>query len=313
MTAPLVSIVVPCYNGADSIPPLIEGLKRTRFDRFEVIVVDNESTDGTAKAAAAALAGAAFDFRIVRREGDHKLAGARNAGFREARGEFVVFVDDDVRLPWPEWLELSTEFMSSHPDAGMVGPAVLNPEGETLQFGGLWGRFHGFFRDPLAGRPYASIPKTPLRVDSLVGPILIARRSVLLAAGPWDESFDPIMFEETDMLWRIANAGAGIYWLPGVRVIHEGHLSFQRHPKDYVLTGFARHCLRSILKNASMPMVPFEVGFAAATLAAMHPSRAPGALLNAFSWNLRNLDDTKRRRAESRALLNGRVLGKATG
>ena len=302
---PPVSVVIPSYNGAEKLPRLISALGKTSYRDFHVIVVDNGSTDGTAHVAETCLRENALQGRVLIREKDHIASSARNEGFRASTGELVVFADDDVRPVWPEWLDVLVEFMSGHDDAGMAGPAVVSPDGETLQFGGLQGFLHGYYRDPLGGKRYADIPKAPVRVNSLIGPMLIGRRKVLTEIGPWDEKLDPQMFEETDFMWRISTYGASIYWVPAARVIHDGGASFQRRVPDAILQRSMRHSFRSVLKNAPVSTVPIELAWVFMATAAAHPWRALGMLPGVIRWNLQLLPDTFMHR-EAMKQLKGR-------
>jgi glycosyltransferase involved in cell wall biosynthesis len=100
MQAPAVSIVIPCYNGSRFLPLLTASLERQTFRDFEVVLVDDGSTDPQMTAAIAALP---TYFRVIRQE-NKGLPAARNAGFDAARGRFVVPLDCDDRLE-PSFLE----------------------------------------------------------------------------------------------------------------------------------------------------------------------------------------------------------------
>src|SRR5439155_12779705 len=94
-----VSVVIPVRDGAASLPPLLDALaaQTLRREEFEVIVVDNASTDGTADVARAAGA------RVVS-EAIANRSRARNAGFAAAQTDLIAFTDGDC-VPDPRWLE----------------------------------------------------------------------------------------------------------------------------------------------------------------------------------------------------------------
>jgi len=93
---PRISVVVCTYNGARTIRDCLEGLERVAYPDYEVIVVDDGSTDATAAIARQ------YDCRLIRTE-NRGLASARNTGLDAATGEIVAYIDDDA-YPDPHWL-----------------------------------------------------------------------------------------------------------------------------------------------------------------------------------------------------------------
>ena len=117
-----VSVLICCHNSAARIVPTIEALTRceTKFPA-EIVLVDNNSTDGTAAAAQATwqrLGNTSFRFRVVS-EPELGLAYARRKGVREASYEFIVFCDDDNWLS-SDYLELVVDILSD-PAVGATG------------------------------------------------------------------------------------------------------------------------------------------------------------------------------------------------
>lgn len=112
-----VSVVIPTYNRAELVVEAVEGTVRQTHSPVEVIVVDDGSTDATAKV----LAPFGDRIRYVRQE-NRGLAGARNRGILESRGEFLAFLDsDDACLP--RWLERVVATFRRYPEAGAVASA----------------------------------------------------------------------------------------------------------------------------------------------------------------------------------------------
>src|ERR671910_2706788 len=112
-----VSVVIPCYNQADFLGEAIESVLSQSYQAFEVIVVDDGSTDDT-KEVASAYALEDSRVRLVRQQ-NRGLAGARNRGLAESRGEYVVFLDSDDRL-LGEALEVGVRELESHPECAFV-------------------------------------------------------------------------------------------------------------------------------------------------------------------------------------------------
>src|SRR5215210_7397761 len=111
----LVSVVIPCYNQAHFLDEAIESVLSQSYTNFEVIVVDDGSTDTTSEVASGhADAGV----RLFRQE-NRGLAGARNRGLAESKGEYVVFLDSDDRL-LGEALAVGVRELKSHPGCAFV-------------------------------------------------------------------------------------------------------------------------------------------------------------------------------------------------
>ena len=96
LSRPYLSVVVCSYNGARTIRECLEGLRRLEYPNYEVIVVNDGSTDATA-----AIAGE-YDVRLINTD-QKVLSNARNVGWRAAQGDIVVYIDDDA-YPDPHWL-----------------------------------------------------------------------------------------------------------------------------------------------------------------------------------------------------------------
>src|SRR5918998_6058271 len=111
--AGLVSVVIPCYNQAHFLGEAIESVLAQSYPNFEIIVVDDGSTDDTSE-----VAGSYPKVRLVRQE-NQGLSGARNAGLARSEGEYVVFLDADDRL-LPEALETGLEYLDAHPECAFV-------------------------------------------------------------------------------------------------------------------------------------------------------------------------------------------------
>lgn len=132
MNAPTVSIVIPAYNCAWCIDRALDSVAAQSFRDYEVIVVDDGSTDNTA----AVLAARPEPLRVIR-QANAGMSAARNAGIAAARGEFVAFLDSD---DWwrPGKLAAQVELMRADPELGFCSSAteLQSPDGQTV---GEWG------------------------------------------------------------------------------------------------------------------------------------------------------------------------------
>jgi glycosyltransferase involved in cell wall biosynthesis len=119
----LFSVVICTYNRADMLPPCLDSLCKQNFDRgnYEIIVVDNNSTDRTRQVVdgfAAHTSNLSYLF-----EPAQGLSHARNAGWRNARGRFVAYVDDECRMP-ANWLKVAADIVNAYDLHMFGGPYV---------------------------------------------------------------------------------------------------------------------------------------------------------------------------------------------
>lgn len=109
----LVSVIIPCYNGARFLPEAIESVLGQTYLQFEIIVVDDGSTDNSGE-----IAVRYPSVRYIRQE-NQGVAAARNRGLRESKGSYLVFLDQDDRMT-PNALETGVSCLNAHPDCALV-------------------------------------------------------------------------------------------------------------------------------------------------------------------------------------------------
>lgn len=185
-SSPSISVVVPTLNRRELVRRAVESVLEQTFRDFELIVVDDASTDGTAEALAP------FHDRLVyvAREKANGVSSARNAALRIAKGNIVAFLDSDNR--WlPDHLAIVHETLALHPEAVLVctSPQFL-----------LAGR-----RRPEQARVIDPLPR--LLVNNFVGYVscVAVRRSALDAVGGFDERM--LVAEDSDLWLRLAFQG----------------------------------------------------------------------------------------------------------
>ena len=131
--SPIVSVVICCYNSAERLPQTLAHLANqvvTPETRWEVVIVDNASTDGTVAVANAWPTAARAPLRVVS-EPRLGVGYARARGIEEARGEIISFVDDDNWL-CPIWVQTVCDVMRSHPEVAALG-GIIEPAFETAR------------------------------------------------------------------------------------------------------------------------------------------------------------------------------------
>jgi GT2 family glycosyltransferase len=227
-SAPLVSVIVVNYNGADALPRCLEALVADSDDASaEVLVVDNASSDGSDSIAKAA-AERDESVRLLRSPTNRGYAGAVNLALSEARGAFAAVLNMDVVVS-PGWLDPLISFLNATPDAGAVCPLIvlesdpgrINAAGQDVHVTAL-----GFNR--WLEEPRARAGAEPFRVSGLHGAAFLVRREDLEAIGGWDDS-GFLYHEDVELSWLLTLAGKEIYCVPASTVSHDYHLTMFPH------------------------------------------------------------------------------------
>jgi GT2 family glycosyltransferase len=303
---PLISLILVTYNSAKLLPAFFAALATTRVANYEVLVVDNASSDGTPQLVAERYSQA----RLLANAENGGFGRACNQGARAACGELLVFLNPDV-LVTPDWLAILARHMSEHPDAGIICPTTLDT-GERATKSTEWGST----QDPMS---HSETTKTPRHQESHVedlapsslehrshtpppnpqppavaataavpGCAMMIRRAAWAQLGGFDERFF-LYWEDTELCWRA--------WLLGWRVLedleacvyHERGGSAGDRRWDGERT---KNALRTYLKlmrwRRALPFIALEL---VKTLAKIVIRREPG-LLTAWGWNWRHLGET---------------------
>ena len=116
---PLVSVVVPTHNRKSAVARCVESVLRSSYPRIEIIVIDDASTDGTFHHLSTLFP----NVGLIRLEHEQMVSGSRNAGCKNAKGEFVFLVDDD-NVVHPDAIAELVKAISDNPRAGIAGPIM---------------------------------------------------------------------------------------------------------------------------------------------------------------------------------------------
>ncbi len=197
---PRMSVVVCTHNGSRTIEHCCQALAKLDYPDYEVIVVDDGSTDGTADIVRK------YDVQLIQTE-NRGLSSARNVGANAATGEIVAYIDDDA-WPDPHWLAYLAVAFESADYAGVGGPNIAPP------------------RDGSVADCVANAPGGPIHVlltddvaEHIPGCNMAFRRSVLKAVGGFDPEFR-VAGDDVDICWRIQARGWKLGFTPGAMVWH---------------------------------------------------------------------------------------------
>jgi glycosyltransferase involved in cell wall biosynthesis len=265
-----LTVAIPTYNGASRLPEVLDRLQaqlQTETLRWEILIIDNNSTDNTAEVVknyqnkTDRICPIAYGF-----EPQQGAAFARLKAVREARGELIGFLDDDT-IPDPNWVAAACAFARTHPQAGAYGSQVHGDyEVEPPQ---NFEKIASFFAITERGdRPHLYEPRLKMLPPSAG---LVVRKQAWLENVP-DRPFlsgrsqgSILNSEDLEVVLHLQNSGWEIWYNADMHLYHK--IPKQRLEKEYLLylvrsTGLARHYIRMLrLKPWQRPLV-FPLGLA---------------------------------------------------
>lgn len=306
LSEPLVSIVVLNYNGQLYLEKCLKSLEKLNYPNFEVILVDNASTDGSVD-----YVQSYFPWvRVIKNRKNFGYAKGNNIGIAYAKGEFIVLLNMDTYV-CANWLSKLIESVQT-----------------DLKIGACGGKFYDYYKKrPVNVHRYCRIDKNkrpydiPQEVATLYGAGILVRRKVFENIGLFDSTYF-MYFEEIDLCWRMRLAGFRCVYVPDAIVYHpeEGSGLLPSEAKIYL--NF-RNWLRTIVKNCGAFALPIYVcsialrfGIAFAMIFSPNGRLRRMGLIKlksyprALLWNLLNLKDTllERRRVQRLRKLSDRKL-----
>ena len=220
---PRISVVVCTYNGSKTIRDCMEGLLAVEYPDFEVIVVNDGSTDGTAEIVRE------YGFRVITTK-NHGLSSARNTGMKAASGEIVAYLDDDA-YPDPDWLTyLAAAFMNSRHAA--IGGPNIPPKGD------------GPIAECVANAPGGPVHVllSDLEAEHIPGCNMAFRKTALQEISGFDPAFRAAG-DDVDVCWRLQEKGFTLGFSPAAMVWHHRRNSVVAYWKQQVGYGKAEALL----------------------------------------------------------------------
>lgn len=232
MAEPEISVILPVYNNWPLTRACLESIRRQGARRsFEVVVVDDASTDGTA----GELDGCE-DLIVVHNEENQGFIGSCNRGAHEANGDYLVLLNNDTEVH-AGWLDFLHGTFQDHYETGLVGAQLLYPNGTLQEAGGIvWrdGNGWNYGRGNDAGRPEYNYLRD---VDYCSGACLMVKRRLFHELGGFDDHYTPAYYEDTDLAFQVRGAGKRVLYQPLAQVTHREGGSNGTNPSG----GIKRH------------------------------------------------------------------------
>jgi GT2 family glycosyltransferase len=230
---PLVSIIIPTRNGLDLLHCCIKSLReRTRYSRYEILVVDNQSDEPETLSYLSRLE-AEKTARVLRFDAPFNYSAINNFAVGQAHGSIVCLMNNDIEVISEDWLDE----MAGHawrPEIGAVGAKLLYPD-ETVQHAGVLVGMGG-----CAGHLYLGLPRNAegymgraaftQNLSAVTAACLVVRKAVYEEVGGLDEENLPVGFNDIDFCLRILERGYRNLWTPFAELYH--HESASRGRDD---------------------------------------------------------------------------------
>jgi len=224
---PGVSIVIVNWNTRDMVLGLLASLSAPESEgaqRLELIVVDNDSSDGSVEAIRQRFP----KVKVIAQTENRGFAGGVNPGIRAATHPLILLLNTDAHTS-RESIEEAAWYMVKHPEVGVLGPQILSPERSpqpsawrepsliwlALDAVGL-NKLKSFNFERYHERPFAE----PAEVDCVSGCAMMIRRDLMNELGGFDEDYF-MYFEETDFCVRVRRAGNRVHHAPVGEFVHE--------------------------------------------------------------------------------------------
>ena len=228
-TDPLVSIIIPTGGNVRLLARCLSSIfERTLYRNFEVSIVHNYRNAQPEVFAYLETLSADPQIRVIDAKGPYNFSRSCNLGAAAARGEVVIFYNDDVFVITPNWIQAILEILTL-PGVGAVAPKLLYLDNGIQHAGMVTGTrrllgtaFHAYPRSTTANMKLAQSVR---EVSLLSAACLAMRKAVFDEIGGFDEINTPVNHSDVDLCFKIRELGYSCVYTPHAELTHVGHLS----------------------------------------------------------------------------------------
>ena len=219
---PLISIVIPTMDHVDDLKKCVESIReKSTWKNWEIVIVENNSKEEETFRYYKELE-KDERIRIVTWEKGFNFSGICNFGAAEAKGDYILLLNNDIEIITPDWLEQMLMF-AQRTDVGAVGAMLYYPDdtiqhaGVILGIGGVGGHSHKCFKRGEYG--YASRLTIAQNLTGVTAACVLIPKEVWEDVQGLDEGF-AVAFNDVDLCMRIRKAGYLIVWTPYAEMYH---------------------------------------------------------------------------------------------
>jgi glycosyltransferase involved in cell wall biosynthesis len=210
--SPYISIIIPLHNAQKTLHKCLNAVFHSRFQDFEVLVVDDDSEDNSIKIAES------FPCKILKLEYNQGPSFARNWGAKNAKGEVLLFIDSDIVIQ-KDTLDLFVNSLRTYP--AVFGIYTQRPGSDKLL--SLYQNFYA----------HKSIKQTKALTSMLYSYCAAIKRDVFNEIGGFDQTWTRATFEDVEFGMRLTENGHQIYLNKDIEVVHHASFNAKRFIKNY--------------------------------------------------------------------------------
>lgn len=311
---PLISIVVVNYNGLNFVDSCLSSVFAADYPNFEVIFVDNASTDGSLKLVKEKF----FSYAMLKIIENKKSLGpvkGRNIGIANSNGKYVVFLDNDTEVD-KSWLNHPILVLEKDDSVGACQSKLLLSDKKTIDTCGHYLSIIGFPYEVGSGEIDNGQYEKIRDIFGARSAAMFIRKEVLEKTGYFDEDYF-MHGEETDLSWRIWIAGFRVVFVPDSVVYHKRGGSFNSESRYMILYEGSKNCTKTLMKNLGAKrlflILPVHI-FVWLSICFTHLLRGrfhlAKAVIKGLLWNICNIKRTlnKRKEIQVRSALSDRQI-----
>lgn len=233
-TEPIVSILIPTRDHGALLEHCLQSIEqRTNYGRYEIIVLDNGSTESKTLRYLATIAG---KWPVLRCPGPFNFSSINNKGAAHATGEYLLFLNNDVEVLAPDWLTAMVA-EAQRPWVGAVGAKLLYPDGSIQHAGVVLGvngiAGHAFRHTPTGADTYHGLADVVRNCSALTAACMLVPKSLFQKVQGFDERLR-VEFNDIDLCLRIRQRGYRIVYTPEAVLYHYENATRKggRSPED---------------------------------------------------------------------------------
>src|SRR4030042_5309747 len=241
-----VSIIILNHNGESFLSNCLDSLIKLDYskDKYEIIVVDNDSKDGSVEL----IEKNYRDVRLIKNSLNMGFGRANNLAVKEVSSEYIAFLNNDMRVE-KDWLSRLVHSIDADNKIVCAGAKILNWDGTLIDFAGGNINFMGAGVQKAYNKPVGEICLKRSYIPFACGGSMLISREVFLEVGGFDEDYT-FYNEDTDLGWRLWLYGYKVILEPEAVVYHEHHgtgdkILTQTHKRAFC----DRNALFSMFKN----------------------------------------------------------------
>ena len=222
---PLVSIIIPTKDNRKILNRCIQSIQKyTSYKNFEIIIIDNNSTDPRTKSYYQSLSCMVLDYKD-----SFNFSKMNNYAVKHAKGDFLLFLNDDTKVLEPDWLQEMIGVCSQN-DVGAVGAKLVYSD-NTIQHAGIviletGAGFHPFQQLLQDSNRYFNFINVMRDCSAVTGACLMTKKEIFTKVNGFDDDFD-LYYGDADLCLRIIDSGYHVVYTPFAKLLHEGSHSIK--------------------------------------------------------------------------------------